>query len=104
MDLHTLSFTTMEGRLADHEIVVYALSTCGHCRRALSFLDSKGLSYKYIYVDLIPLETKSAVKAELRERFKDNVAFPFTVIDDKEHLVGFIEADWVLSLGLGEKS
>jgi glutaredoxin len=104
MDLRTLSFTEIKGERSDHGIVVYALSTCGHCRRALAFLDGKGLSYKYIYVDLIPLETKNAIKAELRERFKDNVAFPFAVIDEKVHLVGFIEADWILSLGLGEKA
>ena len=83
---------------------MYALSTCGHCRRALTFLDSKGLSYKYLYVDLIPLETKNAIKAELRSLFNENVAFPFAIIDGREHLVGFIEADWILTLGLGEQA
>ena len=36
----------------------------------------------------------------LKERFKENVAFPFAVIDDTSHLVGFIQPDWVKTLGL----
>ena len=104
MDLQSLNYTEIQGRLSDHAIVIYALSTCGHCRRALAFLNGKGLSYKYIYVDLIPFETKTAIKAELKERFNENVAFPFAVIDGKEHLVGFIEPDWILTLGLGDKA
>ncbi|MCX7026991.1 MAG: glutaredoxin family protein [Spirochaetes bacterium] len=103
MDLHGLNFTGKEGARKDHDIVVYALSTCGHCRRALEFLKERDLAYRYIYVDLLPFETKNAIKTELKDRFRENVAFPFAVIDNTSHLVGFIEPDWILSLGLGEK-
>lgn len=103
MDLNGLDFVRMDGPRKDHEVVVYALSTCGHCKRALAFLDGEGVSYRYLYVDKIPIEKKNEIKEELRKRFKTNVAFPFAVIDEKKHLVGFIEPDWVLSLGLGEK-
>jgi len=78
--------------------MVYALSTCGFCKRALAFLDSNQFTYKYLYVDLIPIDVKNTIKQELKERFKENVAFPFVVIDDKKYLVGFIEADWKLTL------
>jgi len=102
MNLVDLPYITKEGFRNDHSIVVYALSTCGFCKRALAFLDQHGFTYKYIHVDQIPLETKTEVKKILKERFNENVAFPFAVIDEDKHLVGFIEPDWVLTLGVTE--
>lgn len=98
--LDTLAYTRVEGARSDHDITVYALSTCGFCKRALSYLKEKGFAHRYIHVDTIPLETKNEVKRILKERFKDDVAFPFAVIDGDKHLVGFIEADWAKTLGV----
>lgn len=100
MNLEHLPVVRKEGSRSDHDIMVFALSTCGFCKRALAFLDSQGFSYSYLYVDLIPVEEKNKIKQELKDRFKENVAFPFAVIDGNTHLVGFIEADWRLSLGI----
>lgn len=100
MNLQNLPVVSKTGARNDHDIMVYALSTCGFCKRALGFLESNDFSYRYLYVDLIPLDVKNRIKQELKERFKENVAFPFAVIDEKKHLVGFIEADWTLTLGL----
>jgi hypothetical protein len=48
----------------------------------------------------VPLAVKNEAKKALKERFKDDVAFPFAVIDGDKHLVGFIEPDWAATLGL----
>jgi glutaredoxin len=98
--LETLAYTSVDGTRKDREITVYALSTCGFCKRALSFLNERGFSYRYIYVDQIPLETKNEAKKTLKERFHDDVAFPFAIIDGDKHLVGFIEPDWRKTLGV----
>jgi glutaredoxin len=98
--LDTLEYTDVPGSVSGHEIIVYALSTCGFCKRALGYLNTKGLAYRYIYMDRIPLEAKNEAKRLLKERFKVNVAFPFAVIDGDKHLVGFIEPDWAQTLGL----
>ncbi len=100
MNLDHLPVIRKDGPRTDHEIMVFALSTCGFCKRALAFLDSHGFSYRYLHVDLIPVEEKNKIKQELKERFSENVAFPFAVIDNDRHLVGFIEADWRLTLGV----
>lgn len=102
MNLEELPYTTIAGSSSERAITVYALSTCGFCKRAMAFLEDRGIAYRYIYVDQIPLETKNEVKSVLKERFKENVAFPFAVIDDSSHLVGFIQPDWVRTLGLKE--
>lgn len=98
MNLQNLPVVTKEGTRNDHSIMVYALSTCGFCKRALAFLDANQFAYKYLFVDLIPIDVKNGIKQELKERFKENVASPFAVIDDKKYLIGFIEADWRLTL------
>jgi glutaredoxin len=99
MMLDTLSYTEVPGSRADHKITVYALSTCGFCKRAIAFLNSKNFAYRYIYMDQVPLETKNAAKKALKELFKEDVAFPFAVVDGDKHLVGFIEPDWSKTLG-----
>jgi len=100
MNLDELKYETRSGTRGDRSITVYALSTCGYCKKALAFLDENGFSYRFIHVDLIPLETKNEIKATLKARFNENVAFPFAVIDEKSHLVGFIRPDWEKTLGL----
>ena len=102
MNLEDLPYITIAGNLTERSITVYALSTCGFCKRAMSFLENHGFAYRYIYIDHIPLETKNEVKAVLKEKFKENVAFPFAVIDGSSHLVGFIQPDWARTLGLKE--
>lgn len=100
MNLNELPFIVKEGTRKDHDITVYALSTCGFCKKAMAFLEDKGFAYRYLHIDTIPVDTKAELKAVLKERFKENVAFPFAVIDDTSHLVGFIQPDWVKTLGL----
>ncbi|HPE37691.1 MAG TPA: glutaredoxin domain-containing protein, partial [Spirochaetales bacterium] len=76
----------------------------GFCKRAMSFLQGHGFRYRYVYVDLIPLDVKAEVKKELKEKYKADVAFPFVTIDDRDHLVGFIEADWKRTLGVTDEN
>jgi len=89
-----IEYTAVDGEMRNRDVEVYALSTCGFCKRALAFLRDKGIAHRYAHVDLIPLETKNRVKAALVEKFKEHVSFPFAIIDGKETLIGFIEEDW----------
>ncbi len=96
--LDTLTYTTVDGPRRDRDITLYALSTCGFCKKCMNWLGARGFAYRYIHMDTIPVETKNAAKKILKERFKEDVAFPFAVIDGKDHLVGFIEPDWARTL------
>lgn len=89
-----LTYTEVEGSDRRHDVEVYALSTCGFCKRALSFLKEKGIAYRYVHVDQVPVETKNRAKQELADKFKEHISFPFAVIDGTSTLVGFIEPDW----------
>ena len=98
--LDTLHYESVAGQKTKPSITVYALSTCGFCKRAMAFLENNGFSYRYIHVDTIPLDVKNEAKRELKELYKADVAFPFVTIDAKDYLVGFIEADWRKTLGI----
>jgi glutaredoxin len=89
-----LEYTEVEGDLRNHDIEVYALSTCGFCKRGLAFLRENRIAFRYIYVDLIPLEVKTRVKEALRAKFNEHISFPYVVIDGKSTLIGFLEPDW----------
>ena len=46
MNLNELPFIVKEGTRKDHDITVYALSTCGFCKKAMAFLEDKGFAYR----------------------------------------------------------
>ena len=98
--LDTLSYTLVDGAKTDPAITVYALSTCGFCKRAMAYLAKNGFAYRYIYVDTILHETKTETKQALKEKYKVDIAFPFATVGESDHLVGFIEADWKRTLGV----
>ncbi len=84
-----LSFTHIPGRRNTCKITVYALSTCGFCRRALNFLKENEVEFEYIYVDQLPLNVQEELVAKLEKEFNRHVAFPFLVVDGRECYVGF---------------
>ena len=78
----------------ENELIIFALSTCGHCRRAKQFLEEKGIKYHYIYVDQMDYEKKQQLKKNLQEKFKKRVAFPFLVVNNSETVVGFLRQEY----------
>lgn len=71
------------------KITVYALSTCGFCKRALAFLRDNSVDFEFVYVDKLDKETRDDVVEKLKERFNRRVAFPFLIVDGEECMVGF---------------
>lgn len=93
--LDELDYTIEEGKETPNDICVYALSTCGHCKRGLSFLRQKNIKFRYIYVDLMPHDLRMRIKKELSDKYNERIGFPFCVINDGETiLVGFTEEKW----------
>jgi len=89
-----LEFINEEGKRNRHELTVYALSTCGFCKRALKFLRDNSIKFRYVFYDELPHETKEKLKEELYSRFNQRLSFPFAVIDGNECIVGFTQSDW----------
>lgn len=82
--------TRVEGRNRG-TVVLYALSTCAWCRRTRQMLDSLGICYDYVYVDLLSSKEQDEAMAEMR-RWNPGCSFPTIVVDNREVIRGFDEA------------
>lgn len=72
------------------KVMLYALSTCGWCRKARAFLDEHDISYDYVYVDELKGPRRDEVMEQVR-RWNPKGSFPTIVIDDAQAIVGFQE-------------
>ncbi|MGI6160700.1 MAG: glutaredoxin family protein [Christensenellales bacterium] len=82
-------FELVPGRkIAD--IKIYALSTCGWCKRAKKFFDEHGIEYSYIDMDQVPQEHVGPIRAE-QQKFNPRGSFPTIVINDSKCIVGYNE-------------
>ena len=97
--IDTLHFTYHKEGSFNRSLTVYALSTCGHCKRAFRFLEEEQIPYRYIYVDQLPSEVKDNLKELLHSKYREAVRFPFLVIDDEKVVTGFIKREWQTALG-----
>lgn len=95
-----LAFTEVPGSSRPHELTVYALSTCAFCKRAMSYLEENGLSFRYVNLDQLDFDLKREVKAELKQRYENLPVFPVLTIDGTEAISGFIQEKWADRLGL----
>ncbi|MFX1255686.1 MAG: glutaredoxin family protein [Promethearchaeota archaeon] len=99
-----LKFEFEDGKNSVHNVTVYALSTCGFCKRALKFLRDNSIAFRYIYVDYLDPEVKSQLKADLKEKYNRRVTYPFLILDaDTEAekvFTGFVNDVWTDLFGL----
>ena len=72
------------------KILLYALSTCGWCKKTKGLLNKLGVEYSYIYVDLVEESEKDKVVGEVR-RCNPRNSYPTLVINDKECIIGYKE-------------
>lgn len=70
------------------DIVFYALSTCGWCKKTKRFLDELGVEYKYRYVDMVFGPERDELLKEM-ERWNPRRSFPTIVINKKKAIIGY---------------
>lgn len=72
------------------KVMLYALSTCGWCRKTKQLLGDMGIAFDFVDVDLLHgkerEETMEAVK-----KWNPACSFPTLVINENKCIVGFDE-------------
>jgi len=81
------------------KIMLYALSTCGWCKKTKKFLNNLGLEYDYIFVDYLEGNDKDNIVEEIK-KWNPRCSFPTIVINDKDCIVGYKEYEIKEALGL----
>jgi glutaredoxin len=74
------------------DVVLFALSTCGWCKKTRELLDAHGVAYRYLYVDLLPQDEIADVMKTV-EKFNPKCSFPTLVINNSQCIVGFLESE-----------
>ncbi|MCS7258060.1 MAG: glutaredoxin family protein [candidate division WOR-3 bacterium] len=72
------------------KILLYALSTCGWCKKTKAFLSNYNIAYSYIDVDLLDSTDREKIIGEIR-KCNPQVSFPTIVINDEICIVGYDE-------------
>jgi glutaredoxin-like protein NrdH len=80
----------VDGRQAA-AVMLYALSTCGWCKKTKALLDELGVAYDFVYVDLEVGEEARHARDEVI-KWNPACSFPTIVINNQECVVGFNEA------------
>ena len=73
-------------------LVLYALSTCGWCRKTKALLNDLEADYQYVDVDLLEGDERQAALEAIR-KWNPACSFPTLVFDGKQCIVGFKEEE-----------
>jgi glutaredoxin-like protein NrdH len=98
--IEKLEFTEQPGSKGDHDLTLYALSTCGFCKKAINFLSEHDIAFRYVYLDKINPMVKRTVKSELKQQYESLPVFPILVIDNERAVSGFSEKKWKDIVGI----
>jgi glutaredoxin-like protein NrdH len=82
----------------DCDVMIYALSTCSHCRNTKEFLTGCGVEYKFVDVDKLDGEERQKIIDEVKQ-VNPRCSFPTIIIGDKV-IVGFREDEIKEALNL----
>jgi glutaredoxin len=78
----------VEGKIAKHKVLVYAISTCAWCKMAKKYLKDNDIAYEYVDVDLTNDDDHEKIRGDIiRKGGEPN--YPTIVVDDKILITGF---------------
>ncbi len=73
--------------MKDHDVKLYALSTCIHCKETVEFLDKCGVDYDCVHVDNLNGDERREILDEIKKT-NPACAFPMLMIGGKV-IIGF---------------
>jgi glutaredoxin len=81
------------------KVMLYALSTCGWCKKTKEFLNKLGVEYSYIFVDMVDDSERDKIIADVRKHNPRN-SYPTIVINNNKCIVGYKEDEIKEALNL----
>ena len=80
----------VQGKNDNHRVLLYALSTCGWCKKGKQLLRDNDIEFEYVDVDLCNDEDYENIREDSLNR-GGRFSFPTMIIDDKILITGFKE-------------
>lgn len=78
----------VKGENVKHKVLIYALSTCGWCKRTKQFLKDNNIEHEYVDVDLCNEEDKERIRRDILNK-GGSLSYPTIIVDDKIMITGF---------------
>jgi glutaredoxin-like protein NrdH len=72
------------------DVLLFALSTCGWCKKTRMLLEELNVEYNYVYVDLAEGDERDEVVSEM-EKWNKDLSFPTIVINKDRVIIGYEE-------------
>jgi glutaredoxin-like protein NrdH len=72
---------TMDEEMSDSKVILYALSTCSHCKAVKSMLDRYDVEAEVIDVDRLDKDRRSEVLKNVR-KVNERMSFPTLVVGE----------------------
>lgn len=73
-------------------IVLYTLSTCIWCKKTKKLLDSLGVEYYYVDMDMVDADVKDDMQKKL-ETWNPQCSYPTMVYNDEKCIIGYEEKE-----------
>ena len=86
-----MPISKVEGTRKDHKVFLYALSTCGWCKKTKQMLNENDVQYEYLDVDKCTSEERKQAISDIKSR-NVPLGFPIIIIDDKKVISGYKES------------
>ena len=77
-----MQIVKVPGRNNKHKVLMYAISTCGWCKRAKKMLNDLDVEYEYVDIDLGSREDRHKIRLDIQSR-GGRLLFPTIIIDNK---------------------
>ncbi len=84
--------------MADSEVKIYSLTTCGHCKATKRFLSECDVAYDFVDVDILEGDERKAILEDVK-LLNPKCSFPTIKIGEKV-IVGYKEDEIKEALGL----
>jgi glutaredoxin-like protein NrdH len=84
--------------MADFEVKIYSLTTCGHCKATKRFLSECEVAYDFVDVDVLEGDERKAILEDVK-LLNPKCSFPTIKIGDTV-IVGYKEDEIKEALGL----
>jgi glutaredoxin len=94
-----MQFSKVNDEKKQHQVVLYALSTCVWCKMTKQFLKDNNVAFEYIDVDLLEEEDKQKVRDQIMSK-GGSLSYPTTIVDDKTVVTGFRKDQLKEALGI----
>ena len=72
----------VSGTNSKHHVLMYAISTCGWCKKAKKFLKENNVQFEYIDIDLCNEKDKQKIREDIQTR-GGLLVYPTLIIDNK---------------------